>query len=143
MDSDGLLVTKRAIHEGEGATSDNGTTLLLGVVIQSEDSTSQTKPNPLGKAAVGHLPFGVWVNANEGRLRLDRIQVLFVLPKGAAPSKATKFHTAKRNVENAADMMPDALAVEVPRGISEANLRAEILKRVRPFLRGRGRPLGT
>ena len=30
--------------------------MLMGVVVQSEDSTSQTKPNPFGKAALPQYP---------------------------------------------------------------------------------------
>jgi hypothetical protein len=119
MDSDGLLVSRRPIHAGEGAADSSATFLLVGAVIQSEDATSQTKPNPLGKASLGHIPNGIWIGiANEARRRLDRIQIVFVLPKGVAPWRQSKFQTAKRNVENAADMMPDAITVEVPRGIS-------------------------
>lgn len=37
-------------------------------------------------------------------------------------------------------MMPDAITVEVARGISQSELGAQVPKLVRPFLIGRGRP---
>jgi hypothetical protein len=143
MDSDGLFVSRRAIHDDQGAATKGRSFLLLGVIIQSEDSTSQTKPNPIGKASLGHISNGIWINTTEGRLRLDRIQVVFVLPKGASVRRRAKFETAKRNVQNAADMMPDAITLEVDRGISQAALGERILGEVRPFLVGRGRPRGS
>lgn len=141
MDSDGLLVARRTVHSGEGAAPARASTILLGVVVQSEDATSQTKPNPLGKASLGHLHHGVWVDLDEeGRARLDRVLILFVLPKGAAPARRSRYDTAKRNVRNAADMMPDAVHVDIARGASTPKIAGVIRAEVRPFLIGRGRP---
>jgi hypothetical protein len=141
MDSDGMLVAPRKVKNREGANPTSEIELLIGVVIQSEDATSQTKPNPIGKAAIGHVVNGIWVDVeNEGRKRLDRIHVLMLLPKGAAPKQQKPFATAKRNVENAADMMPDCETLIVSRGISGDELAKTIKKTVRPWFKGRGRP---
>ena len=111
------------------------------MVVQSEDTTSQTKPNPVGKAAVVHIPNGVWVNVEgEGRYRLDRVLVVFVLPKGAAPKHRKNFATAKRNVENAASFMSDAVAIEGAPGMSSEGLGTALKKKIRPFFKGPGRP---
>jgi hypothetical protein len=49
--------------------------LRIGVIVQSEFTTSLSKPNPFGKALVNTLPFGVWVDLEEqGRVRLDRVR---------------------------------------------------------------------
>ncbi len=146
MDSDGLFVAERSVVQGTsaGAAPAQSVALLVGVVVQSEDATSQTKPNPLGKAALPHLPNGVWVDLDDGqRRRLDRVHVLFVLPKGAAPKHVKSFATAKRNVENAAAFMPDAYSLPVPRGASTATLLSALRTHVRPFFKGRGRPKAT
>jgi hypothetical protein len=145
MDSDGLLVSYRKVHAGEGGAPVTDVRLLLGVVVQSEDSTSQTKPNPLGKAALPSVPNGIWVDLKgEGRRRIDRVLVVFVLPEGAAPSRRKRFMTAKRNVENAADLMLHAVAVApVRRGASAGSVAAAIMKLARPFLVGAGRPVVT
>lgn len=141
MDSDGTLVGPRLVTDGEGASPDSLVDLLIGVVIQCEDSTSQTKPNPIGKAAIEHARNGVWVDLlGEGRRRLDRVHVLMVLPKGAAHGEKRKFATAKRNVTNAADLMPDCESLEVPRGISSDKLAKEVKKKIRAWFKGRGRP---
>ncbi len=141
MDSDGLLVAPRKIKAGEGAKPLGDAELLVGVVIQSEDATSQTKPNPFGKAAIGHVRNGVWADVKgEGRRRLDRVYVLMILPKGAAPKHQKAFATAKRNVENAADLMPDCETLVVARGISGKDLYPAIKTKVRPWFKGRGRP---
>jgi len=145
MDSDGLLVAERAVGEGvdAGAAPPQAVKLLVGVVIQSEDATSQTKPNPLGKAALAHVPNGVWVDLAGVRRRLDRVHVVFVLPKGAAPKHAKRFATAKRNVENAAALMLDAHPFPVARGASAAKIEATLGEFVRPFFKGPGRPKST
>lgn len=141
MDTDGLLVGPRVVKHDEGAKPKNDVEILVGVVIQSEDSTSQTKPNPFGKAAVGRAPNGVWVDLKDGRrVRLDRVFVDFVLPKGTIPSQKKKFETAKRNVRNAAEAMPDVEAIEVPRGISTDALMTKVKNKVRRWFKGRGRP---
>jgi hypothetical protein len=68
MDSDGLLVGRRSVKEDgdAGATPAIGVYLRIGVVIQSEESTSQTKPNPFGKAAIGTIRNGIWVDLKMG-----------------------------------------------------------------------------
>lgn len=143
MDSDGLLVGERKVHDGEGRPPEKEVSLWLGIVVQSEDATSQTKPNPLGKASLSHVPYGVWVDLNDGgRRRLDRAVVVFVLPKGAAPRLRKKFSTARRNVVNASDMMPDAIRIEVPRGAAAEVIADRMKSTVRPYLVGRGRPKG-
>lgn len=141
MDSDGLLIAARPVAEGEGGAPAEPVELLVGVIVQSEEATSQTKPNPLGKASLAHIPNGIWVDLEEdGRRRLDRVLVLLVVPKGAAPKHQKKFATAKRNVENAAALMPDAQSLAVNRGRSAAKLQADLKATVRPFFKGPGRP---
>ena len=143
MDSDGTLLSERPVHpkDGEGSAPQASTRLLLGVIIQSEDSTSQTKPNPLGKASLSHVPNGVWVDTCDGaRRRLDNFVVTFVLPKGTSAKHREKFSRSRKNVLNAATVMPNAVAVEVNRGDSSAKI-GELLKlELRPFLVGKGRP---
>jgi hypothetical protein len=90
MDSDGLLIARRSVKSGEGGTPKNKVEILIGVVIQSEDTTSQTKPNPIGKAALAHIPHGIWADIKgDGRRRLDRVELLFVLPKGTTPKSTS------------------------------------------------------
>lgn len=139
MDSDGILIAERGVdgEAGNGAAPSHGVSLLIGVVIQSEDSTSQTKANPLGKAALSHIPYGVWVDTNDaGRRRLDRVLVVFVLPKGTAAERRKPFVTARRNVLNASSMMPDSLSIEVDRGKSADAIADQIRKEVQPHLVG-------
>lgn len=141
MDSDGTLVAARPVADGEGGSPDEPVELLVGVVVQSEDATSQTKPNPLGKASLAHIPNGVWVDLRQGgRRRIDRLHVVLVLPKGVAPKHRAKFATAKRNVENAAEFMPDATSLTVERGCSATRLAEDLGKKIRPFFKGPGRP---
>lgn len=141
MDSDGTLVAPRGVSDGEGGKTRKQVELLVGVVLQSEDSTSQTKPNPLGKAALSHIPNGIWIDVEkEGRRRLDRVHVLLVLPKGVAPQHAKDFKTAQRNVKNAAAFMPDAESIEIARGTSAKDMAGLLRNKIRPYFKGRGRP---
>jgi hypothetical protein len=141
MDSDGTLISRRAVKGGEGAAPRECTHLLISVVLQSEDATSQTKPNPLGKAAIAHARNGVWVDIEgHGRRRLDRVYVLFIVPKGADPAHRRKYVTAKRNVQNAAEMIPDCNFLEVRRGIGARSLAEKINAAIGSWVRGKGRP---
>ena len=141
MDSDGTLAGPRKVTAGEGAEPESEVELLIGVVLQSEDTTTKTKPNPIGKASLGHVKNGIWVDvAKEGRRRLDRVHVLMVVPKGAVPKLQKDFLTAQRNVLNAADMMPDCEVLIVERGVSASDLVKEVKKKVRKNFKGRGRP---
>lgn len=143
MDSDGTLLSTRPVHsiEGEGASPSVESRLLLGVILQSEDATSLTKPNPLGKASLHHVPNGVWIDTHHGdRRRLDNFVVTFVLPKGAAHKDKKRFERSRKNVVNAATVMPNAVWVEVERGRSASSIAEVLRKELRPFLVGRGRP---
>ncbi len=146
MDSDGLLVKERNIASGK-ETADDSARLRIGVIIQSEFTTSRTKPNPFGKALVDTLPFGVWVDLWTGdarrRVRLDRVFVLFVMPRATAQSKKWISKIAKEYVENAADAATEAHMLEVPMGAGGPELATLIGKSVRPWLVGAGRPAGT
>lgn len=143
MDSDGTLLSERPVRpkDGEGIAPQEDTRLLLGVIIQSEDSTSLTKPNPLGKASLTHVPNGVWVDTVEGqRRRLDRFVVTFVLPKGTSAPHQDRFSRSMKNVHNAATVMPNAVAVEVSRGDNSKKIGQRLKAELRPFLVGKGRP---
>ncbi len=79
MDSDGLLVKEREVVRE--SPREHEANLRIGVIVQSEFTTSLSKPNPFGKALVNMLPFGIWVDLrDEVRIRLDRVYVLFVPP---------------------------------------------------------------
>ena len=141
MVADGLLVGRRKVREGEGANPMEEVEILIGIVIQSEDSTSQGKPDPIGKAAIGHIANGIWIDIEKrGRRRLDRVHVLMLLPEGAAPAKKKKYETARRNAENAASFMPDCHVLSVSRKTSGEELASEIEEKIRRHLKGRGRP---
>lgn len=140
LDSDGTLIAERPVSGGEGAEN-NSVQLLLGTIIQSEDATSQTKPNPLGKAALLHVPNGIWVDMDGSkRRRLDQLIIVFVLPKGTAHAHRKKFEVARRNVLNASDIMSGAITIEVARSAGAEEIARKLRATIRPFLVGRGRP---
>ncbi len=142
MDSDGTLLRERTVVS-TSANQGQPTVLLIGVIIQSEFSTSGTKPNPLGKAAVGATPRGVWVDVAPGtRRRVDRPFVLFVLPEAKAYHLKKSFRATEMNVRNASEAFPDVTRIIVPRGISKTDLVTELRKRTRRWLTGAGRPTG-
>lgn len=135
MESDGLLVRSRNVLGGR----QDEDSIRIGVVIQSEYATSQTKPNPFGKALIEVLPLGVWVDLLEfGRVRLDRVYVLFVLPTLA--NRVSESDTARRNVVNAAEAARDAHILRVRAGDSAAKLSRALRGEVRRWLKGAGRP---
>lgn len=144
MDSDGLLVKDRCVHEGD-AEPPQPVSLRIGVVIQSEFATSNTKPNPFGKALIGGLPLGVWVDLDDEprRVRLDKIFVLFIVPMATAAHKKKISNTARYNVLNAADAATEAHILEVKMGSSAEALAEQLRKKIRPWLFGAGRPVGT
>lgn len=141
LDSDGTLLATRRVHDGEGVSPKDTVNLLMGAIIQSEDATSLTKPNPLGKAALLHVANGIWVDMQgNGRKRLDRAMVVFVLPEGAAHHDRKRFKVTRRNVLNASDIMPGVVTVQVPRGANTKEICDAVSTEVRPFLVGKGRP---
>ena len=144
METDGTLVRARSVKQGEARKLVAKIELLIGVIIQSEWETGLTKPNPFGKATVGVMPHGIWVDLGaEGRRRLDRIYVLFVVqqPPSNESAKIKKKHgTVSRNVDNATYAIPDTDVVQVRRGASANAIADEIEKKVRPWLNGKGRP---
>ena len=141
MDSDGLLVSRRPIRAASGRPPKNQVHLLIGVILQSEDSTSMNKPSPFGKAAIGHVRNGVWVDlAGLGRRRPDRVYVLLLLPSGSAPKHRRSLLTRQRNVETAAALMPDCDTLTLDRGLSAKGIASELTEQTRGWLRGRGRP---
>ena len=144
MDSDGLLVRERTVG-WERNQSEAEVRLRIGVIIQAEATTSLTKPNPFGKALVGSLPLGAWVdlkldNGGIHRVRLDRSYVLFVVPKGAAAPHKRTYEIARTNVSNAAAATDGAHMIEVSRGDAAAELARKLQRVVQKWLVGRGRP---
>ena len=141
MESDGTLVAWRPVNGGDGKEPAQTTNLMFGVVIQSEDATSQVKANPLGKAFLTTIWTGIFVDLSDGtRRRVDNLLVVFVLPKGADARRKKAFTRAKKYVENTADLVDDVVAIEVPRGASAEDIKASIIEEIRPFLFGAGRP---
>jgi hypothetical protein len=141
MDSDGLLVSRRPVRAASGRAAENQVHLLIGVILQSEDSTSMSKPNPFRKTAIGNVRNGVWVDLAElGRRRLDRLHALMMLPSGSAPQHRRRPSTQQRTVETAAALMPDGDTLIVERSLSAKGLASEITKQAHGWLRGRGRP---
>ena len=150
MDTDGMLVSERGV-EGGPAKAPKGVTvapLLVGVLIQSEEATGRTKPNPYGKAAVVNAPLGLWVDrvclvsARNGsstktttvrsRVRLDHVWVLFVAPDDI-PGLLS-------NLEVVTTAHRDSWYLPFPRATTPAAMAARITTDVRGFLVGKGRP---
>lgn len=140
MDTDGILLHRRRVLPGDSEPPSE-TSIWTALLIQSEFSTSQTKPNPLGKAFVTRHRYGVWVDTVDGeRVRLTSAIVLFIVPQAAAIGPARLSATALQNVKNAVVASEDARFLEVPLGISAAELARELGTLVRAILKGPGRP---
>ena len=88
---------------------------------------------------------GVWVDLNDkrGRVRLDKVFVLFIVPMATAADKKKISDTARCNVINAADAATEAHFLEVGMGSSAKALAGQLQKKIRPWLFGAGRPVGT
>ncbi|WP_139350692.1 hypothetical protein [Rhodanobacter sp. C01] len=141
MESDGTLVAWRPVNGGDGRQPTQTTHLMFGVVIQSEDATSQVKANPLGKAFLTKISTGIFVDLRDGtRCRIDNLLVVFVLPKGAEARRQKTFARAKKYVTNTAALVDDVVAIEVARGASAEDIKTVIVEEIRPFLFGAGRP---
>jgi hypothetical protein len=140
-DSDGLLVSRRSVRAVSAGAPENQVRLLVGIILQSEDSTSTSKPNPLGKAAIASSRNGVWVDLAElGRRRLDRLHVPMLLPSESVPQHRRRPSTQQRNVETAAALMPDGDPLFADSWLSAKELASEITRQTHGWLRGRGRP---
>jgi len=140
--SDGLLLAHRE-------TDEPTRNVLVGVAIQSEQSTSQTKPNPLGKAAAGMTPLGLWVDVREKnqppntpyqRRRLDVVHVLLVVPRPTDQRRLAKHPTVLQNVKNVVSTVENAHFLELQQGNNANTIANALLRTIRPWLFGRGRP---
>jgi len=135
MESDGTLLIWRGIRGGEGRTPLDDVGLLVGVVLQSEESTSQAKADPMGKASIASVSTGVWVDKDKSkRRRLDVVHVLFVLPKGSQQAQKSAFTTAQRNASNAASLVTNAHTLELPRGISAQAISEALVEKIEDIL---------
>lgn len=137
MDSDGLMIATRTV-KGKGIKDAK---IRVGVVIQCEEATAQTKANPIGKAAISQIATGVWVDLDGAqRVRLDRLTVLFVVPSPSNPSAKKRSTTAVANTELAATVMPGATQLTIPQGLQSKDIAVHLQNETRGFLVGRGRP---
>lgn len=145
LGSDGILARERyTVASDEGGREP----IVVAVVVQSEQATSATKPNPLGKAAAALAPLGLWAdfkkrNGNKvqvERRRLDVIRVLLLLPKPAALDRQSAFETARQNVQNVVDTVVHAESQEAPQGAKPDAIESAIMSNARRWLFGKGRP---
>jgi hypothetical protein len=147
MGSDGLLLASRKTAKS-GAKAGSQRSIIVGVVIQCEQATSQTKPNPFGKAAISQVPFGVWVDVkqqkgNVVRQRLDVVQVALVAPEPTAYKAKKKFERIAQNLDGVADLLVDTEVVTIPQGAGATAIQNELMGRFRGFLKGPGKPEGV
>jgi hypothetical protein len=141
MDTDGLLVRERTIKDGESPPGKNvrARRALLGVIIQVEETTARTRPNPYGKAAVLNVPLGIWVDREDPgdpgtywRERLTHAWVLFVT--------RTNLGYVIYNLENVLAASRDAYYFAVARNASVATIKTKLREQTYAYLVGAGRP---
>ena len=147
MGSDGLLLATRKTTDS-GSKAGRGRMILVGVVIQCEQTTSQTKPNPFGKASISQVPFGVWadVEARKGktwRRRLDAVRVALIAPEPAAYKAKKKFHVVAKNQDGVAKLLVDTEVIKIPQGSGTIDIQNALMNNFRGFLKGRGKPHGA
>lgn len=138
--TDGLLLSEWHTDEKTGPRRK----ILIGIVIQSEQATSETKPNPLGKAAAAMTPLGLWVDVrragNVSRERLDVAQVLLIVPEPTDAKRKKKHPMIRQNVKNVVDTVEQAHMLELKQGDNDGKIAEQLIKKTRPWLFGRGRP---
>jgi hypothetical protein len=138
--TDGLLISEWHTDDATGPKRK----ILVGVVIQSEQSTSQTKPNPLGKAAAALTPLGLWVDikrdGKSSRERLDVSQVLLLVPEPSDAERKKKHPMVRQNVKNVVDTVEQAHMLELKQGANSTEIASQLADETRRWLFGRGRP---
>jgi len=144
MGSDGLLLSSRKTAKSE-TKAGSERQILVGVVIQCEQSTSHTKPNPFGKASISQVPFGVWVDVKSSkgavsRQRLDVVRVALVAPEPREYKAKKKFQTIERNLEGVAALLVDTEILPIAQGAGAQLIERELMTRFRGFLKGPGNP---
>lgn len=152
MDTDGLLIRERTMKDGEAAPGKVKTTpALLGVIIQVEETTARTRPNPYGKAGVVNVPLGLWVDrqyleqetkkdgtpkkklkTKYSRERLTHAWVLFVTRNDLS--------YVISNLENVRAANRDAYYCAVASNASETIIKAKLREEAYAYLVGVGRP---
>ena len=155
MDTDGLLVCERQVTGGTTTGVPPKYVLtpspLLAVVLQTEEATGKTKPNPYGKASVVNVPLGLWVDRTDyvdngyfksgkpkkprpvhTRVRLTHVWVMFVT-RNDLPSVLS-------NLEVVVTAHSNSWYRAVSKAASVKTITKVILGDVRGFLVGKGRP---
>ena len=144
MGSDGLLLAPRkTAKSGEKAGSQRS--ILVGVVIQCEQTTSQTKPNPFGKASISQVPFGVWVDVRQQkgsavRQRLDVVRVALIAPEPSAYKAKKKFKIVSQNLDGVSALFVDTDVLKIAQGAGAKDIEAALMDKFRGFLKGPGKP---
>lgn len=140
MQADGLLLRFTDAKHDEAAECANQVRVLRGIIVQTEETTSNTVPDPLGKAFVPTTPGGVWVDlgttTRRNRVRIDFPTVLFVTPKPTSTLAKVKADFAKRKgtLDKVVAASPFALLEVVNQGDSQASIAAQVLARVSSHL---------
>ncbi len=141
QNADGLLLVERfAKHQDKKNRRE--TRVVAGIIIQSEYTTSGTKPNPQGKAAIVSVLTGLWFEeqGSEGMTRIDIAEVLFVLPAGASASDRKRFATTLENVRQAVSLHGRSRLLIVGKVWSRKKLAKRLYAQVQDVLTSVGRP---
>jgi hypothetical protein len=137
---DGILAKEIAVAKGDPAKADVCTRVWLGVLVQSEESTSSSLLNPWGKACIPRLPGGVWVDVEVGGQRVRNVltfaHVLLVTPEPTSTlAKVQKeFRNRRAVLERVDAAAEEASLLIVPQGRSAADMGGDIWANAQQYL---------
>jgi len=137
---DGILAQRMTVAKGDPKKADEHSEVIACVLVQSEESTSDSLLNPWGKSCIPKIPNGVWIDYHEGNQRKRRLltvaHVLLVTPKPLSTTVATQKNFKKRKsiLERVDAATADATLVIVGKNDSRDSLATKIWNKVKHFL---------
>lgn len=97
---DGILARVIDVAKGDPAKASEHSEVVACVMVESEESTSDSLLNPWGKGCIPSIPNGVWIDYHSGKQRKRRIvtvaHVILVTPEPKSTTAATQRNFKKR-----------------------------------------------
>lgn len=137
---DGILARSITVAKGEPAKADEHSEVIACVLVESEESTSNSLLNPWGKAHIPTVPNGVWIDIKAGNVRKRRIltvtHVLLVTPEPKSTTTKTQknFKMRKSILQRVDSAAPDVTLVIAGKNDSRNQLATKIWNEAKPYL---------
>lgn len=137
---DGLLARSIDVAKGDPAKPDEHSEVIACVLVESEESTSNSLLNPWGKAHIPSIPNGVWIDTKSGNTRkrciLTVAHVLLITPEPKSTTVSTQknFKMRRDILRRVGSAAPDVTLVIAGKNDGSDALATKIWNEAKTFL---------